>query len=95
MSELATRIEALEAECFALAANQCNHGYGDEHGHFRCSRIEALEAAARTALDHIEHIERDLGVTFFSGDALRAALAAHHHDSHQTTKGDTPWTPNK
>ena len=42
-----TRIEALEKECFGLAANQCNHGYGDEYGHFRCLRIEALEAALR------------------------------------------------
>jgi hypothetical protein len=41
------RIEALEKECFALAANQCNHGFGDEFGHFRCARIEALEAALR------------------------------------------------
>jgi hypothetical protein len=41
------RTEALEKECFALAANQCNHGYGDEYGHFRCARIEALEAALR------------------------------------------------
>jgi hypothetical protein len=46
-ADAVARIEALEKECFGLAANQCGHGYGDEHGHFRCLRIEALEAALR------------------------------------------------
>jgi len=41
------RIEALEKECFALAANQCNFGFGDDYGHHRCKRIETLKAALR------------------------------------------------
>jgi len=39
------RIEALEKECFALAANQCRAGYGDDYGNHRCKHIEDLEAA--------------------------------------------------
>lgn len=38
------RIEALEADNFALAAGLCQHQYGDEHGHSRCKRIDELEA---------------------------------------------------
>jgi hypothetical protein len=37
----------LETENFALAADQCHHGYGDEHGHHRCiyqDQIEDLKA---------------------------------------------------
>jgi hypothetical protein len=37
----------LAQENFALAADQCHHGYSDEHGHHRClyqDKIEALEA---------------------------------------------------
>jgi hypothetical protein len=38
------RIAALEAENFALAANQCKHGVSGEHGDHVCARIKALEA---------------------------------------------------
>ena len=41
------RIVALEKECFALAANQCRAGYGDDYGNHRCKRVETLEAALR------------------------------------------------
>lgn len=52
--EAADRIEALERENFALAANQCKHGVSGEHGDHVCSRIEALEKALRDCLSYVD-----------------------------------------
>ena len=41
--EAADRIDALEAENFALAAGQCAEVVGDEGGTPRCKRISELE----------------------------------------------------
>lgn len=35
------RIGGLEKENFALAANQCHAGYGDDYGNHRCDKIDA------------------------------------------------------
>ena len=63
------RIEALEEECFALAAN---------HGNHRCKRIEALKAVLRQALDCIcdetpEDMSRE-DARIDTIDKIRAAL---------------------
>lgn len=48
------RIEALEAENFALAAGLCPHHYGDEHGHSQCKMIDELRAKlARSEGEHV------------------------------------------
>lgn len=36
----AERIERLEKENFALAADQCHGGYAGEHGHHRCRELD-------------------------------------------------------
>ena len=36
------KVERLERENFALAANQCHAGYGDDYGNHRCREIDAL-----------------------------------------------------
>ena len=66
LKEALVRIEALEAENFALAAGLCSYHYGDEHGHSRCRRIDELEEivacakiADRLALERIEAIEAE------------------------------------
>ena len=52
-----SREDALRAECFALAADQCHAGYGDEWGNHRCkyqdeiAAIKSREDALREALE--------------------------------------------
>lgn len=72
---LLTRCRELEAESFALAANQCHHGYAGEHGHHRCryqDRIaeleaknkrlhKALELARETVADEVQHLINTYG----------------------------------
>jgi len=73
------RIEALEKECFALAANQSHAGYGDDYGNHRCKRIEALKAVLRQALDCIcDETPEDMSREDARDDTIekiRAALA--------------------
>lgn len=40
-----------EAECSALASNQCHAGYGDEYGNHRCRKVDAARAKARRAVE--------------------------------------------
>lgn len=40
------RIAELEAECFALAANQCHKPYGDEYGNARCEYQDTVSRMA-------------------------------------------------
>lgn len=39
------RIAELERETFALAADQCHAGYGDDFGNHRCKEVDAAMAA--------------------------------------------------
>jgi hypothetical protein len=44
LAERSTRIAELEAECFKLAAHQCEAPNNDEFGHVYCETIKAREA---------------------------------------------------
>lgn len=52
--EEVARIEHLEKENFALAANQCHAGYGDEWGNHRCEKIDALKDALLGLIEALE-----------------------------------------
>jgi hypothetical protein len=53
---LSAEIERLNAENFALAADQCHAGYGDEGGNHRCKEVDA--AIARAA-GRVEQARKD------------------------------------
>lgn len=84
----------LERECFALAANQCHGGYGDERGHHRCKYQDERDAAI--AQDHEaivadRIIERALGRTE-ALDGLIAWLDANGAANTVCRLGDSPRT---
>ena len=44
-------LKRLNDECFALSADMCHHGYGDDYGNHRCKyqdKIEELQARLNT-----------------------------------------------
>jgi hypothetical protein len=57
--------DALRAENFALAANQCDDGYGDEWGNHRCRAIDRAvsecEFLAKRATDLVEALKEARG----------------------------------
>lgn len=47
-------VEALEKECFSLAANQCHDGYAGEHGHHCCHEVDKMRNERDAALAVVE-----------------------------------------
>jgi hypothetical protein len=77
----AEAIRELQAECFALAANQCHAGYGDDYGNHRCEKIDTLKDALLGLIEAVE-LDSDKGGKGISGytaarlSDARAALGA-------------------
>jgi hypothetical protein len=61
-----TEIARLKAECFALAANQCHAGYGDDYGNHRCEKIDRLKDALLGLIEAVE-LDSDKGGKGISG----------------------------
>lgn len=74
------RLLAVVREAIASTSQDSGQNLADAHSKSpdpssQSERIAALEAAGRKALRFIEHTESERGITFDSGDTLRAALA--------------------
>lgn len=61
-----SRILLLEKENFALAANQCHAGYGDDYGNHRCEKIDSLKDALHGLIEAVE-LDSDKGGKGISG----------------------------
>lgn len=83
--DLASALEALSAEldqereaAFALSADQCEGGYGDEHGNHRCTLVDEASARAAALSAELERVTRER-------DRIVAAIRVKGGDEHSPT----------
>ena len=58
----------LENENFALAANQCHDGYGDEYGNHRCRYQDEIEALRKESWEVEQILGKALGYPWYKDD---------------------------
>jgi hypothetical protein len=78
-------IKALREENFALAANQCHDGYGDEYGNHRCRKIDTLQADSIRHQRTIKYAEARIAEL---EEGLRKIDKHIYNDN-----GDVTWSP--
>lgn len=66
LAAASARIGEMEKENFALAANQCHAGYGDDYGNHRCEKIDGLKDALLGLIEAVE-LDSDKGGKGISG----------------------------
>lgn len=82
-SHASRQVAALEAENFALAANQCHEGYAGEHGDHMCRIEDRLKAAERQVAEAVAaERERCAKIHDVQAEQFEKKRAALHRDDY-------------
>lgn len=87
LSALAAERDALKAENFALAADQCHDGYGDERGNHQCRHVDAERQLVKIATDRARAAEAERDALRRERDSLAVTVEYYEEQARSSEKG--------